>query len=448
MTLHKIRTFASSLDARRVITRIPELAAIISSPETALQLGNLAIRVISLAARFLLILILARALAQQDFGYFTLIQTTTIIVGNLLGLEFNAFSRREIVIAADPVLKTRHVRDQLLFSTLMGLNAIWFAYGAALAHQFPIEVAHLVALVIFTELVSQEGIRILYALQRMVMGNIAWFVRSSVWVFLLIAMLVWNPGSITLHNVLVIWIVFAAAATALLAWALRQMAWRDAWRSPIDWAWMQRGILVAMPFFVSSVFVNILSYVPRYVLFYFRGAEETAIFGLYSGIAVGIVNLLCTSVIPAGMARAVHSYAHDSEAGFRAEIGKLWLQTGAITITVSAGLAVAFPFVLPFTGEGKYPMDWPLLLLLEIAFAAQLASLVSQVSLYAKHRDRDILIGTVAAGSLSVVLQIAGAHLAGMHGLAAAMALSMLALTLIYFRFDARAPHSQGKDAV
>ena len=63
--------------------------------------ANVMLRSSSLGAQFLILIILARALGPAEFGVFTLIQTTRIIAILLLGFEFNAYSRREIVVAPD-----------------------------------------------------------------------------------------------------------------------------------------------------------------------------------------------------------------------------------------------------------------------------------------------------------------------------------------------------------
>lgn len=408
---------------------------------------NLAIRGLSLASRFVLILVLARALGPATFGIFTLIQTTAIIAVLMLGLEMNAYSRREIIKAEDEETRTRHIRDQLTAAFLLGLGAPVIAYGGVAAGLFPPELAPWISAVILLDLVAQEGTRILYALQRVAAANLAWFVRSSLWVFLMLPLLVWSPEYITLFNVMVTWAAFEILAIGLLAWLLRNLEWRETFRTAIDWGWLAKGVTVAMPFFISSVFLNLLSYLPRYTLFYGQGAHETGIFGLYTGVAVGIVNLVGTTTIPQGISRAVEYYARQGLRALDVEIRTLWIHCGLLVLLLCLGLSVTFPFLLPYIGESSYPMDWPLLLLVEAAFSAQVASMVVQASLYARNLDREILLGTVLAGTLSIPLQFAGVIVAGMHGLAAAMLLSMLLMGGMFLYSDRKTRQSQGKDA-
>ena len=103
---------------------------------------NLGVRGFSLAARFLIILILARALGPSEFGVFTIIQTTEIIAILVLGFEFNAYSRREIVNAVDPLLRGEHIRNQIFIAILLGLISPAIAFGSAFAGLFPINLRH------------------------------------------------------------------------------------------------------------------------------------------------------------------------------------------------------------------------------------------------------------------------------------------------------------------
>lgn len=399
----------------------------------------MAVRGLSLASRFVLILAVAKALGPADFGVFTLIQTTAIVAVLVLGFELNAFTRREIVTAQEPALRTRFIRDQFAVSFLLGLAAFPLAYVSVLAGLFPLDVAWLVAAMILLELLGQEGTRILYALHRVTAGNLTWFVRSSVWVFLVLALLGLRPEALTLFNIMSIWVAFDVLALLLLAYYLRELEWRDVWKMPADWDWLRRGFRVAMPFFITAVFVSVLSYLPRYILFYTRGAYETGIFGLYTGIASGIVNLISTTSIASGMTKAVAAHSQGGETGLQAELKRLWLQCILLMLALSATLLVVFPFVLPFLGAEGYPLDWILLLLVEAAYCAQVASLAAQTGLYARHQDFAILRYTVIAGVLAVPLQFLGAYLAGMHGLAAAMAFSMLLLMALFLAADKKA---------
>lgn len=401
--------------------------------------ANVILRGFSLGARFLLILILARALGPSEFGVFTLVQTTEVIAILLLGFEFNAYSRREIVVAPDAVTQTRHIRDQIAIACILGANAIIISYGAAIAHLFPMRLAVIVAALIFLDLVSQEGIRILYALQRVMMANWVYFIRSSVWVFLILGLYLYSPQALTLDLTLNIWAGFSATAILFFLWSMRSHPWGTVLKTKIDWQWIGRGFRVATPFFISTAFLNILSYLPRYMLFYLRGLEQTGLFGLYTGIAVGIANLLATITIPAGVAKAVYSYSHHGETAFARDMRKLWLDSILLSLLLAACLLAVFPFVLPLVGSKNYPMDWPLLVLVIFSNLAQVGSLVAQTSLYARHRDKEILYSTLGAGTLSVGLQYVLTLVAGMHGLAIAMALSMSILTLLFVYFEHRA---------
>lgn len=415
------------------------LSSFFRNPAEFLFFGaNAILRGLSLGARFIIIVILARALGPAEFGIFTLVMTTEIVAILILGFEINAYSRREIVNAKSPLDQLRHIRDQITITSLLGLGAPIIIYGVALARILPVDLVPLITIVTFFDLLSQEGIRALYALQRVIMANIIYFVRSSAWVFLIVGLFFLSPSSITIKSTLSIWAGFSFSAICLFFWSLRAMPWRPVLRSSVDWQWIRHGFGVAAPFFVSTLFVSVLSYLPRYILFYLRGDAETGIFGLYAGIAVGIVNLLSTITIPAGIAQAVYAFKHHGQAAFAEKMGRLWIHSAVLTAVLSLGLVIFFPLILPFVGREHYPMDWILLLLLIAANAAQVASMIAQTALYAKHRDKEILVMTIMAGLTSAVLQYVFTYFGGMRGMAVAMVISMLLLTAALMAADFR----------
>lgn len=410
------------------------LRAALADESLTSNIGNLVLRGLSLVSRFILILLVARALGPSEFGVFTLIQTTGIIGVLVLGFELNAFTRREIVTTEDSTLRTRYIRDQFAVSFSLGMLAFPLAYACALAGMFPVRIAPLVGVMILLDLAGQEGTRILYALHRVTAGNLTWFVRSGLWAFVILFLLWRHPEYLTLRGIMSTWVAFEILALILLACFLRKLPWRGALTVPVDWVWLRRGFGIALPFFISVMFVNLLSYMPRYILFYARGAHETGVFGLYTGIASGIVNLVSTTAIPIGMTKAVAAFSQRGEDGLRVEMERLWIQCLLLMMILSVALIVLFPFILPVLGEGNYPLDWLLLLLVEGAFCVQVASLVAQTALYARHRDKAILRNTAIAGTASIPLQFMGAHLAGVHGLAMAMALSMSLMLMLFLR--------------
>ena len=400
---------------------------------------NLIVRSLSLAARFVIILILARALGPAEFGVFTLIMTTEVVAILLLGFEFNSYSRREIVNAIDPLAQCEHIRNQIVIACLLGCLAPFIAFGAASVGLYSMRLAILVTLIIFLDLISQEGIRILYALQRILMANTVYFVRSSAWVFLIAGLYLFKPHAITTTLTLGIWATFSFAAILVFLWSLRHMAWPAVLPMRVNWQWIMRGFRIATPFFVCTACVSILSYLPRFILFYLRGADQTGIFGLYAGIAVGIVNLLSTITIPAGVSQAIYAFRFDGPHAFNSRMKHLWYHSALLTAALSVCLLICFPFILPFVGANRYPMDWWLLILLIASNGAQVASMVAQTALYAMHRDKEILIATVAAAIVSIALQFGLSIMAGVHGLATAMVLSMSLLTAMFVYFERRA---------
>ena len=84
-------------------------------------------RAITLASRFLLTIILARALSPEDLGYFGLLSAALPFGIVLIGLEFHNFLVREQVVAT-PQQRVEHIRNQ---GALYFCNYLVMLAGAA-----------------------------------------------------------------------------------------------------------------------------------------------------------------------------------------------------------------------------------------------------------------------------------------------------------------------------
>ena len=106
-----------------------------------------------------------------------------------------------------------------------------------------------------------------------------------------------EPQLRTVYTVLAVWLGGSAVAIAFSAYWLRDLDWASCRRSPVDWAWIRRGLTVALPFLCSTLAFRALLTVDRYALQYYWGSESVGIFTFYATFRNAIQGFLESSVI-------------------------------------------------------------------------------------------------------------------------------------------------------
>lgn len=399
-------------------------------PLVGRAIANMALRGLSMAGRFLLLLGLAHYLSPNDVGVFSLMYASTTLGTLFLGARFDVYSTRAIC-SGERSSPAAIIRDQIVFHLLvyavvLPAMLLLFALGV-----LPWPLAGWFYLLLILEHSGQECFRLFVALGQPLRANFVFFVRSGLWAVALIVLMFAAPGFRSLEALWVLWSVGGVVSLLFAGAWMRSLGWRSAIHERVDWDWIRRGLRPSAAFTLAVGAGTIVNTVDRYFIELNRAHEHVGVYAFYSNLTnfvptfaeTGIVSIL----LPALLASAV---AGDMES-YRATMRKLtrgvWVVVAA---TVVLSLVIA-PLVLMLVKKDPiYRQFFPAFGLLLASSAIATIAFIPHNALYARHRDRDIAIWSIASLAVALVCYAALTPQLGIYGVCAGSIASSLTLWL------------------
>ena len=364
---------------------------------------NVVFRGITMSARLVLLVAMARYLEPEQLGVFALFSSANLWGLYLQGLEFHLFSARSLV-GEPPASWARGRRDAFaLYGTVFVAAAVVWTI-VFFAGFLPWTLLPLFLLILAMEHVAQESFRLLNMFERPLAGSVVLLARSGVWMYV-VAFVIWrSPSARSLELVFGGWAVGAGVSVLLSLWFLRDLPWRGL--GPIDWRWMKRGLAVSLPLLVGSLAFRGIALFERSWLGYVDGERSLGVFGFYATIA-GALSVLAESgvgnVLYPRMLRAWKSGRKDD---YRAASRSVWIAYGAFLLVGIPASAFAVTFLASHLGHPEYAASLDAYYVLLGAAGLTVAGAAAQYDLWARGRDRTMIAASVTGLIVAVVLGV------------------------------------------
>lgn len=397
-----------------------------------LRLGllNAALRALTLASKFVLLLAMARYFPPADVGTYGLASGAITMAIYVLGLDFYVFNTRE-VLARSADERTPLIRDQLVFHALTYVVAIPAVMGIVFGGAFlPWRLAGWFLGVLIVEHLSQEAFRLLVVLGRPVAANVALFLRAGAWIFPLALLLLVNESSRHVRSALIGWFVGALASIALAAWQLRGLPWGAARGAPVGWRWIRTAAMGALPFFLGTLALRGTEYCDRFFLQRFAGESLLGVYTFYWNVASAVQTLVIAGVVQLLYPAAVEAYQNGDLPSYRAEMERMTRGAFGMAVLASVGAMIMIGPVLQLIGRPLYAEHRGVLWLLVTGVLANIAAMIPNYALYARRRDRLLLAANASALVASLGANAVLAPRFGIYGSAGAYLLANLTLAV------------------
>ena len=372
----------------------------------------IALRAASILGRIGLIYYLGSTLLLSEVGYFSLIQATLafgIIVG---GLEFHAYSTREIATASLETI------GGLLASFLITTSSILIGTGIIISAYFsftPTVTQHeshlgtyLLLTITFLWIISEyfctEAYRVMIALGKPLQANIGMFIRNGSWPLLLLLL-----DFITHLNGLMFVFGFAIAAgwVALLYYVIvfrHDGVWPQF--PSANFKWIYIGLKVCLPLWAGVLVARASYIIDRWIV----GSQSSELLGIYT-LWISATLLIqvffeatCTSMFMSKLLRTKSENSNTFTAAFRQ-----FSVLGTTMIVLAVALLVmCFPLLSKIFGNAKLLEYYHLYVILLLASATLTASLIPQIYLYVCRKDRSTIILNCLSTAVFGVVVIGG----------------------------------------
>jgi O-antigen/teichoic acid export membrane protein len=393
---------------------------------------NVAIRGLTLASKFLFLIMIARLYGPAEVGLYGVMVSAIAFTVFGLGLEYHYFTIR-LLASKGGEDRARVLRDQAVLYVLVSavvLPPFAFLLYAGVLSFLPLWAIGWFLVLTLIELFSHEAGIALVAIQRPLQANFVVFVRTGLWTFPVIALAFAVPSTRALTSVFLAWFVAAVVSLGLAAFFLRDLGFRKAIFAPIDWKLMGKGLRTAAPFVVISGASIGLLFLDRFVINAYRGLEQVGIYTFFANITMALHTLVNTGVTLIRMPRLVSAFQRGDRAGFRGELLTMVKITVGGTIGLAALLGLAIFPVLHFVGKAPYVQNVDVFFILLAAACLRCVADLPVAALYAKEQDYRMLGVFLASFAVSLVGNVLLVPVASIRGAAGAAILGALSVLL------------------
>lgn len=354
------------------------------------RLVNIGLRGTTLVSKFLLIFLLARFLEPAELGLYGLLTVTISYSLYFLGFDFYIFTTREILKTGPEgrgqMLKSQIGLSLILYAVFLPLSLSLFVFGLIPWWLMP---WFLVLLVL--EHITQELNRLLVALSRQLVASWVLFFRAGAWCLAVVALMYFSAEHRALQTVLLAWILGSATAM-IVGFIVIARSGMGGWQRAVDWAWVKKGLRIALPMLVATLALRGMYTVDRYWFGALAGIDVLGAYVLFIGMCNALLSFMDAGVFTFLYPALISAHANQDPFTFRKKFRQMALQTTVLVIIFSAAAWFATtPLLLwlerPLYLEYQYLFGWLLL-----ANALFVLSMVPNLGLYARGQDKPLII--------------------------------------------------------
>lgn len=379
-----------------------------------LSLINIGLRAATLLSKFFLIFFLARFLSPGELGLYGLLVAAVGYALYAVGLDFYTYSTREL-LKHDPVawggyFKAHAVLCSVLYMFLFPVALAIFSEDWLPWSYFPWFLG-----LLLLEHVNQELSRIFIAVGLPMRASIILFFRSGVWAIAITLLMFLGPEWRTLERVFQAWALGAGVGMVIGIWGLSNLGVGQ-WRRAIDWAWVRRGLSIAVPFVIATLALKGLFTLDRYWFQSLANIEVLGAYILFSGICNALVAFLEAGVFAFIYPVLIKSFQTQDAAAFSGGVRKLFVQTVVLSLGFSVCALVMIQPLLAWLDKPLYLAHQNLFPWILAGVVLYALGMIPHYALYAQSLDKQIILSHVL--SLPIFVLSVGLLAAWLGGIA------------------------------
>ena len=368
--------------------------------------ANLTLRGLSTLSKLLLLILITRYLTIEDLGIYGLFTSSVMIALYFLGFDYYYYSSREI-LSNDSSETGKIIKNQFvfyLFSYIVVLPPLVIIF---LIDILPVKYIIVFYLVLILDHISIEFYRILVTLSRSVFANVIFFIKSGLWVYILILIWLLNISStINLDFVWYGWLTGALLACIIAAIYIGKLNFGIIKSTGIDWIWIRKGLIISIPFILSTISLRLTDFSGRYFLDQIYSKSIVGIYSFFWSVASLVYVFVITAVIMILYPPLVKTYKEKKLEEFR----KIYLRFKKLiivsTILMSLLLAIMIHPILQILNKSEFYAYIDAFYILLLANIFIVFSYIPHYILYARDQDRFILISSIIGLVVNIILNI------------------------------------------
>lgn len=354
------------------------------------KLLNVGIRGGTLISKFLLIFLIAIFFKASDVGMYGLITSTIGYALYVFGFDFYVYSGREL-IGNDNKKIGSMIKDQFVLFFISYIFIMPFFLIVFFQEFIPWSYALLFFLILVLDHLGQELNRVFVALSHQLWASVLLFVRSGLWCLVAMLMMWLNPETRSLSNLLFFWTLGSALSSILGVYVLIKKGY-SGWSSEVDWQWIKSGIQISMPYFLTTLLLQLLFTADRYIIKIYFENEILGAYVLFSSFSFAIATFVDAGAFVFYYPELIQTYKLNNRAEFKRKFNQMTKSVlTLVTLLSLLGILLVKP-ILQVAKKEIYLQNLSLFYVLLLAVWFQVVGWIPQYGLYAQKKDKEIII--------------------------------------------------------
>lgn len=398
---------------------------------------NMALRGSTLFLRFALSFYIVSQLGLASAGVYGLAIGAIGIVPATVGWGLNYFVSREVVghtpATAAPLIRDRLIItvSSLLAGTLIAVPVLIWQTGEITQTQI------LILILLWLETLALDIYMPMIGLELALFANVLVFVRSALWIPIVVGIGFAVPALKTLDMIFIGWILSHLLAIAMLFVYLRRWPMKAGLREEKKLRVLVNRARRAWYIYFSDLGIVGLGYADRFILNALLGLVATGIYSFYFSITNALQTLISTAVVQLALPRMVRAFRGGNPAEWQAELRRQMIKTLTFAAVFSIGIFLATELIFYFAPPGRFPVFRVLLAIMLLAATIRSGSDLLNVSITSMGRDRMYAVNNVAGVIVAIAFGTGFMYFFGLIGAglsAAATASTLFIVRLVYLR--------------
>ncbi|PIB28699.1 hypothetical protein BFP77_08670 [Maribacter sp. 4U21] len=351
---------------------------------------NIFFRGLTLVSKFLFIIFLGKySIDETNLGIFGILSTSLAFLIYVIGFDFYVFNTREIISKKNSLVE--NIRNQLYFHFIAYLIFVPTSIFVVFKLGFlSAEYLWIFIFLLISEHLGQELYRLFTTLEKSVLANLMLFLRSGLWVWIVVLEFLFLKKEIDLYRYLVIWSFFSYFSLLIfLIIAVRFTGIRNFNYVKPNWKWIKLGLKTSSVFFIGSLSFQVIQFSDRFMIDYFYGKKLVGVYTAYAQFTNAIDVFSFTAITMIAYPKLLSSFS-DLKKYKKIQI-KFLKELLIVSIFLILLTLVVSPYIFKFLDKESFFLELPTFHLLLIGVFFLIMSNIFHYDLYVKKRDKIIL---------------------------------------------------------
>jgi len=295
----------------------------------------------------------------------------------------------------------------------------------------------LILILLWLETLALDIYMPMIGLELALFANVLVFVRSALWIPIVVGIGFAVPALKTLDMIFIGWILSHLLAIGMLFVYLRRWPMKAGLREEKKLSVLVNRARRAWYIYFSDLGIVGLGYADRFILNALLGLVATGIYSFYFSITNALQTLISTAVVQLALPRMVRAFRGGDPAEWQAELRRQMIKTLTFAAVFSVGIFLATELIFYFAPPGRFPVFRVLLAIMLLAATIRSGSDLLNVSITSMGRDRMYAVNNVAGVIVAIAFGTGFMYFFGLIGAglsAAATASTLFIVRLVYLR--------------